>query len=221
MTERNWTSRARAYFLKHEWLRGYALLSPTLSVMICALALPILTLVVYSFWTQDYVHIDKTATLKNYGTFFDKWMYGGLLLRSIRVSATVTVITILLAYPVAYFLAFKVRKNIMTWLILINLPFWTSYLLRVLAWKIMLGNNGVINSTLLDLGFIQGPLEFLLYSRFAVSSPLSTRGRHLPSCRSTCRSRKSTARYWRLRRTSAKALLEHFSGSHCRCRCPA
>ncbi len=165
---RHWSSTARAYFLKHEWLRGYTLLSPTLIVMICALALPIFTLVVYSFWTQDYVHIDKTASLKNYETFFDKWMYGGLLLRSIRMSATVTLINILLAYPIAYFLAFRVRKNIMTWLILINLPFWTSYLLRVLAWKIMLGNNGVINSTLLGLEIISGPLEFLLYSRFAV-----------------------------------------------------
>jgi len=74
----------------------------------------------------------------------------------------------LLAFPVAYFLAFRVKKNHMTWLILIQLPFYTSYLLRVLAWKIMLGNNGVINSTLVDLGFIQGPLEFLLYSRFSV-----------------------------------------------------
>ena len=165
---RTWLSAARAVFLRNEWLRGYTLLSPTLLVMICALALPIFTLVVYSFWTQDYVHIDKTATLNNYRTFVDKWMYGGLLLRSIRMSATVTAITVGLAYPVAYFLAFKVRKNIMTWLILINLPFWTSYLLRVLAWKIMLGNNGVINSTLLDVGIIQGPLEFLLYSRFAV-----------------------------------------------------
>jgi len=163
-----WISAFRTVFLRHEWLRGYTLMSPTLIVMICALALPIFTLVVYSFWTQDYIHIEKTATLDNYRTFLDKWMYSGLLLRSIRMSATVTVCTILLAYPVAYFLAFKVRKNIMTWLILINLPFWTSYLLRVLAWKIMLGNNGVINSTLLDLGFIQAPLEYLLYSRFAV-----------------------------------------------------
>jgi len=167
-TKRTWTSKARALFLKHEWLRGYTLMSPALLVMICALALPIFTLVVYSFWTQDYVYIDETLSLKNYGTFFDKPMYGKLLLRSIRMSATVTLISILMAYPVAYFLAFKVKKNLMTWLIMINLPLWISYLLRVLAWKIMLGNNGVINSTLLDLGFIQGPLEFLLYSRFSV-----------------------------------------------------
>ena len=168
VAERNWASRARALFLKHEWLRGYTLLSPTLLVMICALVLPIFTLVVYSFWSQDYVTLDKTFTLLNYETFFDKWIYGKLLWRSIGISATVTLITILLAYPIAYFLAFRVRKNIMTWLILINLPFWTSYLLRVLAWKIMLGNKGVINSGLEVLGFIQRPLEFLLYSRFAV-----------------------------------------------------
>ena len=167
-----WTSRTRALFLKHDWLRGYALLSPTLLVMIGAIALPIIMLLVYSFWTQDYVTLDKTFTLANYKTFFEKGIYGDLLWRSVKMSATVTFFTIMLAYPVAYFLAFRVKKNIMTWLILINLPFWTSYLLRVLAWKIMLGNSGVINSTLLELGFIQGPLEFLLYSRFAVTLTL-------------------------------------------------
>jgi len=166
--ELTWTSRVRALFLKHEWLRGYTLLSPTLLMMVCALALPIFTLVVYSFWSQDYVTIDETLTLKNYETFFEKWIYGKLLWKSITMSATVTLINVLLAFPVAYFLAFRIKKNHMTWLILIQLPFYTSYLLRVLAWKIMLGNNGVINSTLVDLGFIQGPLEFLLYSRFSV-----------------------------------------------------
>ncbi len=166
--ERTWMSMARALILKHEWLRGYTLLSPTLLMMVCALALPIFTLVVYSFWSQDYVTIDETLTLKNYETFFGKWIYGKLLWKSITMSATVTLINVLLAFPVAYFLAFRVKKNHMTWLILIQLPFYTSYLLRVLAWKIMLGNNGVINSTLVDLGFIQGPLEFLLYSRFSV-----------------------------------------------------
>ena len=170
--KRTWMFRARTYFLKNEWLRGYTLLSPTLVVMICMLALPVFTLVNYSFWSQTYVHIDETFTLKNYELFFDRWIYGKLLWRSIKMSAMVTVITILLAYPAAYFLAFRVKKNKMMWLVLINIPFVTSYLLRVLAWKIMLGNNGVINSSLLDLGFIQEPLEYLLYSRFAVALTL-------------------------------------------------
>ena len=140
--ERTWTSRARAYFLKNEWLRGYTLLSPTLLLMICLLALPIFTLVNYSFWTQDYVYIDKTYTLENYVRFFDKiHIYGKILWKSIKISSTVTLFTILLAYPVAYFLAFRVKKNLMMWLILINIPFVTSYLLRVIAWKVMLGNN--------------------------------------------------------------------------------
>ncbi len=65
MTKGTLISRVRALFLKHEWLRGYALLSPTLTVMVCALGLPIFTLVIYSFCTQDYVHIDKTFTLLN------------------------------------------------------------------------------------------------------------------------------------------------------------
>ena len=158
----------RALFLRHEWLRGYAQLSPALLIMVGALALPIVTLFVYSFWSQDYVHIDKSPTLGNYETFFDKWVYGKLLLRSVRMSATVTFITVVLAYPVAYFLAFRVRGNPITWLILLSLPFLTSYLLRVLAWKIMLGNSGVINSTLMEIGLLKAPLEFLLYSRFAV-----------------------------------------------------
>jgi len=168
VAKRTWAFRARTYFLKNEWLRGYTLLSPTLLVMICLLAIPVFTLVNYSFWSQNYVYIDETFTLKNYETFFDRWIYGKLLWRSIKMSAAVTVITVLLAYPAAYFLAFRVKRNKMTWLILINIPFVTSYLLRVLAWKIMLGNNGVINSSLLDLGFIQEPLDYLLYSRFAV-----------------------------------------------------
>ncbi len=67
-------SRMRALFLKHEWLRGYFLLSPTLLFMICALAMPVLTLVLYSFWSQDYITINKTFTLMNYETFVDKWM---------------------------------------------------------------------------------------------------------------------------------------------------
>lgn len=165
---RTWGGAARTYLLRNEWLRGYLLISPTLSVMVLLLAVPIMTLVTYSFWTQTYVHFDYTFTLKNYHTFFDKWLYGKLLLRSVKMAAIVTAITILLAYPAAYFLAFRVKKHKMLWLVLINIPFVTSYLLRVLSWKIMLGNSGVINSTLLEVGLIREPLEYLLYSRFAV-----------------------------------------------------
>ena len=145
---RSWLTKARVYWLRKEWLRGYTLLSPTLIVMICALALPIFSLIVYSFWTQDYVHIDKTATLKNYQTFFDKWMYGSLLLRSIRMSATVTFINIMLAYPIAYLLSTVKTKTSNMLIILVLLPFWTSLLVRTSSWIALLQKEGVINDIL-------------------------------------------------------------------------
>ena len=79
-----------------------------------------------------------------------------------------TLATVLLAYPAAYFIAFKVKTNKLVWLILITVPFWSSYLLRVFAWKVVLGFNGVINSGLMTLGIIEAPLEFILYNPTAV-----------------------------------------------------
>ena len=90
------------------------------------------------------------------------------MLKSVKISGAVTLATVLLAYPAAYFIAFKVKTNKLVWLILITVPFWTSYLLRVFAWKVVLGFNGVINSGLMTLGIIEAPLEFILYNPTAV-----------------------------------------------------
>jgi spermidine/putrescine transport system permease protein len=160
--------RLRALFLRSEPVRGYTLLSPTLMLMILALAMPIVVLVTLSFWTQTYLDFDRTFTLANYLKFFDKPIYPKILWKSIKISAAVTLATVLLAYPMAYFIAFRVKKNKLVWLILITVPFWTSYLLRVFAWKIVLGYTGVINSGLIGLGLIDAPLTFLLHNPTAV-----------------------------------------------------
>jgi len=160
--------RLRAMFLRSEPFRGYTLLSPTLGLMVIALAVPLGMLATMSFWTQTYLDFDKSFSLTNYQAFFDKEIYPKLLFKSIRISATVTLATVLLAYPMAYFIAFRVKRNKLVWLILITVPFWTSYLLRVFAWKIVLGYNGVINSGLITLGAIEQPLSFLLYNPTAV-----------------------------------------------------
>jgi spermidine/putrescine transport system permease protein len=83
------------------------------------------------------------------------------------ISGLVTLVTICLAYPMAYFVAFHARRKFL-WLIALTIPFWTSYLLRVFAWKIILGFNGLINSGLMRLHLIDQPLSFLLYNPFAV-----------------------------------------------------
>ena len=160
-----WVRRA---MLRYEPLRGYSLLSPTLLLMLVALALPIGLLVTFSFWTQNYLDFDRTFTINNYIVFFQKPIYPALLFKSMKMSGAVTLATVVLAYPMAYFIAFRVTKHKLIWLILITVPFWTSYLLRVFAWKIILGYNGVINSGLMALGIIDAPLEFLLYNPFAV-----------------------------------------------------
>lgn len=160
--------RVRALFMRSEPLRGYTLMSPTIVLILVALAFPIAILVTMSFWTQNYLDLDKTFSLANYAQFFEKKIYGKILVRSLKISGLVTLATVLLAYPMAYFIAFRVHKNKLIWLILITVPFWTSYLLRVFAWKIVLGFNGVINSGLMTLGIISEPLEFLLHNPTAV-----------------------------------------------------
>jgi spermidine/putrescine transport system permease protein len=154
--------------MRSEAVSGYTMLSPTLILLILVMALPIVLLVVFSFWTQNYIDIDKTFTLANYSKFFERSAYPYLLGKSLLISSTVTLLTVLLAYPMAYFIAFRVTKHKLIWLILITVPFWTSYLLRVFAWKLILGYNGVINSGLIEIGLIAEPLAFLLYNPFAV-----------------------------------------------------
>ncbi len=161
-------ARFRRALMRSEALSGYTMLSPTLLLLILVMALPIVLLVVFSFWTQNYTDIDKTLTFANYSKFFERSAYPYLLGKSVLISGSVTLLTVLLAYPMAYFIAFRVTKHKLIWLILITVPFWTSYLLRVFAWKIILGYNGVINSGLIDIGLIAEPLAFLLYNPFAV-----------------------------------------------------
>ena len=160
-----WFRRA---LMRSESLRGYTLLSPTLLLMILVLALPIGLLVTFSFWSQTYLDFDRTFTTANYLKFFERAIYPYLLGKSMMMSGAVTLATVVLAYPMAYFIAFRVTKHKLIWLILITVPFWTSYLLRVFAWKIILGYNGVINSGLIELGLISEPLGFLLYNPFSV-----------------------------------------------------
>jgi spermidine/putrescine transport system permease protein len=158
-------------FYRYESVRGYLLLTPTLLVMIGMMIVPLVGLTVLSFATQVYFQIDYTPTLRNYFAIFnfrDNPIYLVLLLRSNIMSWVVTFFVIITAYPMAYFLAFRVRRGKLVWLILITVPFWTSYLLRVFAWKIILGYQGLINTGFMSLGILKAPLEFLLYNPTAV-----------------------------------------------------
>ncbi len=153
--------------LKTETGKGLALSAPASLYVGLLVAAPLAILVAYSFWTQTYVAIDKTLTWANYIEAATDPLVRHLMLRSILIAGAVTLATVALAYPIAYFIAFRTQKKTL-WLLLITIPFWSSYLLRVFSWKLILGFNGVMNSALLTTGAIDEPLTFLLYNEFAV-----------------------------------------------------
>ena len=163
----------RTLYAKNDNVKAYTLLSPTLILVILGMAFPLIAVFSISFTTQSAFVIDYTPTVARYYEFMDTSTRTGTILttllgRSLTISFLVAFFTLITAYPVAYYIAFYVKKNKMLWLVLMTLPFWTSYLLRVFAWKLILGHGGVINASLMAVGFIEEPLGFLMYSQTAV-----------------------------------------------------
>jgi spermidine/putrescine transport system permease protein len=133
------------------------------------LLLPYALMFAYSFWSvsasQQVVH---SWTFANYEQLFSRDVYRQTLLRSAWIAARVMLFSLLLGYPVAYLLSFHAghRKNLLYQLVII--PLWVSYLVRAYVWKTILGTDGVLNTSLQYLHLTSHPLQFLLYSPFAV-----------------------------------------------------
>lgn len=123
-------------FTRSEALRGWAMLSPTTILMIVGLAAPLGIMLLYSLWKQDGLTLNTDPTLANYVEVSTK--YYPVLLRSLWIAAMAAFFTVLLGYPVAYYVAFHAKNSKFIWLILLTIPFWTSYLLRVFALRVIL-----------------------------------------------------------------------------------
>jgi spermidine/putrescine transport system permease protein len=148
--------------------RGYALISPPFTYSRVMLAAPLALVMLLSLWSQNYLELDRTFTLDNYIEATTEPLYQLLLGRSLIISGVVTLCTVTLAYPIAYYVAMFGGKAKPLLLLLITIPFWTSYLIRIFLWKVILGYNGVINGSLMGLGIIEEPLTFILYNANAV-----------------------------------------------------
>ena len=148
--------------------RGYALISPPLIYSLVMLAAPLALVVLLSLWSQNYLELDRTFRLDNYIEATSEPLYQLLLTRSLVISGIVTICTVILAYPIAYYVAMFGGKAKSLLLLLITIPFWTSYLIRIFLWKVILGYNGVINGSLMGMGIIEEPLTFILYNANAV-----------------------------------------------------
>lgn len=156
-------------WLRSDAGRGLTLISPTAVFCVLLLAVPLGAIFTYAFLTDGYLEIIPTLTIENFKEVWTDKLYREVMLRSLGVSAVVTFTTVVLAFPVAYYVSFHVQpKRKSLWLFLITIPFWTSYLIRVFLWKVILGYNGVVNSSLLGIGLIDEPLSFILYNANAV-----------------------------------------------------
>jgi spermidine/putrescine transport system permease protein len=148
-------------------LFGFVPISILLVVFFLA---PLMVMVLYSLWTMEGFHVVPKWTLLNYERFFTAGMYLTILLKTFGISLAVTALALLFGYPFAFFLVRYVSKR---WqiplLLLVIIPFWTSYLLRVYAWMGILGRKGLINEALMALRLIKEPLSYLLYNNFSVT----------------------------------------------------
>ena len=132
------------------------------------LLLPYLMMFLHSFWAVREGVIVYRWNFDNYATLFKNPLYLQVLFRTARIAASVTLLSVLLGYPVAYFLSFHAgrRKEILYQLVIV--PLWVSYLVRGYAWKTILGSDGVLNGFLQYLHITHGPVSAILYSPFAV-----------------------------------------------------
>jgi spermidine/putrescine transport system permease protein len=144
------------------------LVLPATVWLIIFAVLPLAFLVVISFWTSDAFGLQPILTLNNYTTLLADPIYSLVMLETLKIAVLSTILTLLISYPMAYFLASLTGtvKNIC--LLALFVPFWTSYVVRTFVWLPMLGRNGIVNGILLKFGIIQEPLGWLLYNQGAV-----------------------------------------------------
>jgi putative spermidine/putrescine transport system permease protein len=133
---------------------------------------PVVMIILVSFWTPSLTGFEKDFTLENYRTLFGSDVYWDQLKDSFFVALIVVGACLILGFPIAYFLTFKVtslRNQIALFLVLLA-PFLTSYLIRAVAWQYpVMGRQGAVNQVLQDIGFINEPLEILGFSRLSVT----------------------------------------------------
>lgn len=151
-----------------ERLRFLLCFGPPLLYIVAFMVLPYLNMFVYTFYSKEGYVVVPDFQLDSYERLFSNWLYAGVLLRSIWVALIVTVGALLIAYPTAFFMAFVVKRRKKLLYFLIIVPLWSSFLLRVFIWKLILGKEGIVNSFLLYLDVIDEPLSIILYNQFSV-----------------------------------------------------
>jgi len=153
--------------------------APMALVFFVFFVLPLAAALVVSFWRYNEYSIIPAFTLHNYFALFDQCISGlpklcttfSTYLSTLKFCLTVWALTLVIGFTIAYFLAFHVRTLTMQLVLALVciIPFWTSDVIRMISWIPLLGRNGLVNKALLGLGLVNQPVEWLLYSNFAVT----------------------------------------------------
>lgn len=147
----------------------YATVLPPVIWMGFLYFLPIAILVSYSFWRLEGFEIVREFSLTNFQSIATNTSYQSVILRTLATALGVTIIDIIIALPVGYFIGRYTGKYQTIFTLLVILPLWSSYLVRVFAWKVILGYNGVLNNLLIFLGVFDRPSQIFLYNQFSTT----------------------------------------------------
>lgn len=151
-------------------LSAYLQALPLALILGFFLLAPVLMIVVVSFWDYDFARLYPDFVLTNYTETLGSWVTWRTYLNTLRYAVIVWALTLFIGFWVAYFLAFHVRTSTMQMVLFLvcTVPFLTSNIIRMISWIPVLGRNGLVNSALVEMGLIPAPIEWLLYSDFAV-----------------------------------------------------
>ena len=151
-------------------LATYAVLAPPVLWTLVFLFIPYLIMFTYSFYLKKFPTFEPAFQFGNYAQLIFDPQYYQVLLRTAKISIMVALFSLVLGYPFAYFLVFKVKSNRVRALLYmaVIVPLWVSYLLRAYTWKTILGSEGVLNSFLVWSGILDKPTDIFLYNQFSM-----------------------------------------------------
>jgi putative spermidine/putrescine transport system permease protein len=151
-------------------LASWLQIGPLATVLTLFFGVPVVVVIVVSFFDFDHTDIVPTFILDNYQEIFSSETTGRLYLSSLKFAVIVWAITLVIGFTLANYLVFHVRSLLIKigLFLLCSVPFWTSTIIRMISWIPFLGRNGLFNTMLMDAGLISQPLDFLLFSDFAV-----------------------------------------------------
>jgi len=149
-------------------VKALLLVMPGVLWLIAFAVVPIVFLGIMSLWTSTIFGLSKTLTLDNYRSVASAPAYLLVLWHTLLIAAATTLLALIISYPMAYFLSVLKGRRKTVAVVLLFMPFWTSYLVRTFLWLPMLGRNGLINQALMRLGIVSAPIDWLLYNEGAV-----------------------------------------------------